>query len=141
MTNISLFLSFLWHLLSLLWLFIYFFINPQNWENKFIIYQLTNKKFALKKRFNTYANFVIFQNLLIRYQQHTNLQSICTWFFESAFYEIDFWTWFFVFYKLDFTVCVACKNQVPNRQKIKLKNWVKKSISWNRDSKKSRTDR
>ena len=45
-------------------------------------------------------------------------------------------TWFFVYFKLDFSACVACKNQVWNRQKIKLKNQVKKSISWNRDLKK-----
>ena len=35
------------------------------------------------------------------------------------------------------TACVACKNQVRNRQKIKLKNQIKKSILRNRYFKKS----
>ena len=28
--------------------------------------------------------------------------SICSWFLKSLVYEIDFWTWFFVYFKLDF---------------------------------------
>ena len=59
-------------------------------------------------------------------------------FLKSLFHEIDFFTWLF---NLIFTACVACKAQVRNRQKIKLNNQVKKSISWNRDFKKSSTDR
>ena len=58
-------------------------------------------------------------------------------FLKSVFHEIDFLTWFFVYLKLDFTACVACKNQVPNRQKIKSKNQFRKIEIW----KKSRTDR
>ena len=30
------------------------------------------------------------------------LLSICTWFLKSVFHEIDFWTWFFVYFELDF---------------------------------------
>ena len=29
-------------------------------------------------------------------------QSICTWFLKSLVHEIDFWTWFFIYFKLDF---------------------------------------
>ena len=37
---------------------------------------------------------------------------------KSVFYEIDFLS----ILNLVFTACVACKNQVQNRQKIKFKN-------------------
>ena len=59
-------------------------------------------------------------------------------FLESLFHEIDFWTWFLnLIFELDFlsisnlisTACVACKNQVQNRQKIKFKNQVQNSSS------------
>ena len=58
---------------------------------------------------------------------------------------LDFWNLYFtkLIFELDFclfqtwifTACVACKNQVQNRQKIKSKNQVQKSILWNRDLK------
>ena len=59
-------------------------------------------------------------------------------FLKSIFHEIDFWTWFLSISNLMFTACVACKNEVP---KMKFKNQVQKSISWNTDFKKSSTDR
>ena len=59
--------------------------------------------------------------------------SSCNWVLKSLVYEIDFWTWFFFYFELDFTGYTGSKNQVWNRQKIKLKNRVKKSILWNRD--------
>ena len=48
------------------------------------------------------------------------------------------WNWFL---NLMFASYTGSKNQVWNRQKIKLKNQAKKSISWNRDFKKSSTDK
>ena len=48
---------------------------------------------------------------------------------------------FLSIWNLIFAGYTGSKNQVWNRQKIKLKNQVKKSISWNRDFKKSSTDR
>ena len=63
--------------------------------------------------------------------------SICTRFLKSLVHEIYFRTWFLTLYFLSisnliFTACVACKNQVWNRQKIKFKNQVQKSILWTR---------
>ena len=58
---------------------------------------------------------------------------ICTWFLTSLGYKLDFWTWFFVYFKLDF-YCL-CSLQKSNRQKIKFKNQVQKLILWNRDFK------
>ena len=53
---------------------------------------------------------------------------IRTWFLKSLVQEIDFWSWFFVYFKLDFYhACVACKNQVQNRQNTMFKNQVQKS--------------
>ena len=56
---------------------------------------------------------------------------------RNLFSNLVFDTLFFVHFKLDFYCCVACKNPVQNRQK----NQVQKSISRNRDFKKSSTDR
>ena len=56
------------------------------------------------------------------------LKSVLELNFELAFLSIS---------NLIFTASVACKNQVANRQK----NQVQKSIWWNRDLKKSSTDR
>ena len=49
------------------------------------------------------------------------LSSYLSVLFKSVFHEIDFLTWFFFISNLIFTACVACKNQVQNRQKIKFK--------------------
>ena len=59
---------------------------------------------------------------------HTSYLSVLD-FLKSVSHKIDFWTWFFVYFKLDSTACVVCKNQLPNRQKIKFKNQVQKSSS------------
>ena len=41
-------------------------------------------------------------------------------YFPKLIFELDF----LCISNLIFTACVACKNQVPNRQKIKFKNQV-----------------
>ena len=48
--------------------------------------------------------------------------SICAWFFKISTSRNWFLTWFLSISHLIFTACVACKNQVWNRQKIKFKN-------------------
>jgi hypothetical protein len=53
---------------------------------------------------------------------------ICTWFLKYLVHEIDFWTWFLSISNLIFTDCVACKNQVRKRQKIKFKNQVRRDF-------------
>ena len=50
-------------------------------------------------------------------------------YFTKLIFELDF----LFISNLIFTVCVACKNQVQNRQKMKFKNQVQKSFLWNRD--------
>ena len=50
-------------------------------------------------------------------------------FLKSLFHKIDFWTWF-----LQTTQAVKIKFEIDKKQ-------VKKSILWNRDFKKSSTDR
>jgi hypothetical protein len=46
-------------------------------------------------------------------------------YFMKLIFELDSLTWFF-FSNLIFTACVACKNEVPNRKKIKFKNQVRR---------------
>ena len=71
-------------------------------------------------------------------------------FWKSLFHKIDFWILslnlifeldFLSVSKLIFSGYTGSKNQVWYRQKIELKNQVKKSILRNRDFKKSSTDR
>ena len=47
-------------------------------------------------------------------------------FLKCVFYKIDYWLLILSTSNLIFTACVACKDQVPNRQKIKFKNQVEK---------------
>ena len=89
--------------------------------------------FSLNHEISTTYVINLFWNDADRYQccQFCQLKahplSICTRFLKYLFHQIDFWTWFFVYFKLDF-YCL-CKNPVGNRQKIKFKNQVQKSIS------------
>ena len=78
--------------------------------------------------------------------KQTKPLSICIWFLKISIS----WNWFLnLIFELDFLSIsnlifagyTGSKNQVGNRQKIELKNQVKKSLLWNRDFKKSSTDR
>ena len=56
-----------------------------------------------------------------------NPLSICTWFLKFVFHEIDFWTWFFVYFKLDFFCLSSLKKikfEIDEKtiSKIKFKN-------------------
>ena len=52
--------------------------------------------------------------------------SICTWFWNLYFMKLIFELDFLSISNLIFTACVACKNPLRNRQKIKLNNQVRK---------------
>ena len=84
--------------------------------------------FGAKNFMKSYLNFCILITSL------ANPLFICTWFLKSLVHKIDFWTWFFVYFKLDF----YCLQKSSSKQ---TKNQVQKSIWWNRDFQKSSTDR
>ena len=63
------------------------------------------------------------------YMKHTNALSIFTWFLKSLVHKLNFQLDFLSISNLIFPACVAFKNPVRNRQKIKFKNLVQKSSS------------
>ena len=43
-------------------------------------------------------------------------------YFTKLIFDLDFWTWIFVYFELDFCSYTGSKNHVRKRQKIKLQN-------------------
>ena len=105
--------------------------SKRHWKSKrniFIVSDFGRKNLQVTKMCCTTVFGVFFPPFYLHLI--FEISSSRNWFLNLIF-ELDFLS----ISNLIFTACVACKNPVRNRQKIKFKNQVQKSFSWNRDFK------